>query len=325
MNSKYTTLISIKNFRMLNFFCKIYKNTVWDNQSALTFRCMSACRFTIRVLANILLPIYFIITKNNENYSLAHKDKKKYPGIIISLTSFPARINKIWLVVETLLRQSYKPDKIILYLSKEQFLNYRIPKRLQNLTKRGLEIVFVENDFKPHKKYYYSMQQYPNSDIITVDDDIFYDTHLIENLIKYKNENKGCIISNKCSRIVYDTNGRIKNYTKWEKSQQYSIDDNNFIIGCGGVLYPPNSFGSLLFNDAIFMKVCPLTDDIWLNLMARLNNTRIFVTDNALRLPIINNHAENLYSQNIEGNNNDSSIHNLESYFKYSMFPKYNN
>lgn len=307
---------------MLNFFCKIYKNTVWDNQSELTFRCMSACRFTIRIIANILLPIYFNLTKNKDHYRLSNKEKKS-PSIVISFTSFPARINKIWMVVETLLRQTTQPDKIILYLSKDQFQNYNIPKRLKDLTRRGLEIIFVDNDFKPHKKYYYAMQQYPNSNIITVDDDIFYDTKLVENLIKYNDENNGCIISNKCSKIAYDERGKIRNYTGWNKSVSYSVDENNFIIGCGGVLYPPNSFGSLLFKHQIFMTECPQTDDIWLNLMARLNNTKIFVTDNALRLPIINKHAENLYSTNIGSNNNDRSIKNLETYFKFPMFPKY--
>lgn len=309
---------------MIDFFCYLYKHTVWPRQNVITFKCMSACRVTIRIIANILLPIYFSLTKNNERYSLAKKDKKKSPNIVISFTSFPARINKLWLVVETLLRQTTHPDKIILYLSKEQFLNNHVPKRLQNLTKRGLEIVFVDNDFKPHKKYYYAMQQYPNSVIITVDDDIFYDGRLVENLLKYKGLHKECVISNKCSKIKYDQDGKINKYSEWEAPLPYSIDNDNFIIGCGGVLYPPNSLYKLLFNAEIFMKECPLTDDIWLNLMARLNNTKIFVTDNSLRLPIINSHAENLYSKNIGENNNDSSIHNLESYFNFPMFPKYN-
>ena len=42
-------------------------------------------------------------------------------GVIISFTSFPARINDVWKVVESLKNQSILPAKIILWLSKEQF------------------------------------------------------------------------------------------------------------------------------------------------------------------------------------------------------------
>ena len=41
-------------------------------------------------------------------------------GVIISLTSFPARLDTLWQCVESLKRQTVRPEKIILYLSKEQ-------------------------------------------------------------------------------------------------------------------------------------------------------------------------------------------------------------
>ena len=42
---------------------------------------------------------------------------KRKENIIVSLTSYPKRIGTVWLTIETLLRQSVKPDEIILWLA----------------------------------------------------------------------------------------------------------------------------------------------------------------------------------------------------------------
>lgn len=44
-------------------------------------------------------------------------------NVIISLTSYPARIDTIHLTIMTLLNQTMKPRKVMLWLAKEQFPN----------------------------------------------------------------------------------------------------------------------------------------------------------------------------------------------------------
>ena len=46
---------------------------------------------------------------------------KRKPLLIVSLTSFPERINLAHITISTLLNQSLEPDKIILWLAEEQF------------------------------------------------------------------------------------------------------------------------------------------------------------------------------------------------------------
>mgnify|MGYP000808865909 FL=1 len=100
--------------------------------------------------------------------------KKREQKIIVSLTSFPKRIDTLWITVETLLRQSMKPDEIILWLAEEQFNGIdSLPKALLEQQKRGLTIRFCD-DLRSHKKYYYTMQEYPRDIVILVDDDMFY-------------------------------------------------------------------------------------------------------------------------------------------------------
>jgi RimJ/RimL family protein N-acetyltransferase len=85
--------------------------------------------------------------------------------IIVSLTSYPKRIETTWLAIETLLRQTVKPDKIILWLADTQFESLeKIPRELREQQKRGLTIRFCD-DLKSHKKYFYTMQEYKNKKV----------------------------------------------------------------------------------------------------------------------------------------------------------------
>lgn len=59
--------------------------------------------------------------------------------IIVSLTSFPARINIVVKTIKTLLTQTLKPDAVILWLAPEQFPNGEkdLPQELLDLKQYG--------------------------------------------------------------------------------------------------------------------------------------------------------------------------------------------
>ena len=75
------------------------------------------------------------------------------------MTSYPARISYVHLAIKSLMLQSYKPDRIILWLAEEQFPTKELPKELTDLCQYGLEIRFVE-DLYGHKKYFYIFLRY---------------------------------------------------------------------------------------------------------------------------------------------------------------------
>lgn len=69
---------------------------------------------------------------------------KRKQKIVVSLTSYPARIDTVWLTIETLLRQSMKPDELILWLADEQFPSKDLlPKKLISQTKEDCKLNFV--------------------------------------------------------------------------------------------------------------------------------------------------------------------------------------
>jgi hypothetical protein len=76
--------------------------------------------------------------------------------------------------------QTYKPDKIILWLAKSQFPNKEndLPIKVTELVNYGLSIMWVDKDIKSYKKLIPTLKLYPNDIIITADDDLYYLCHV---------------------------------------------------------------------------------------------------------------------------------------------------
>ncbi|MFV0278118.1 MAG: hypothetical protein ACK5HY_13175, partial [Parahaliea sp.] len=62
--------------------------------------------------------------------------------IVVTLSSYDRRVEYMYICVESLLRQSLRPDRIILWLSRHNFPDETLPENLLRLRARGLEIAF---------------------------------------------------------------------------------------------------------------------------------------------------------------------------------------
>lgn len=256
---------------MVDFFDDLYAFAGGLGNKGLKWKLF---RLSVRLVANIVLPIYFILTSKRKKYKLPQLCKD-HPHYIVSLTSFPARIKTIWMVVETLLRQTKKPDRIVLWLSKDQFASINdLPSRLLKLRRRGLEIYIKEGDLKSHKKYYYTMSEFPSDVCIVVDDDVFYRSNLLDSLISMHNLYPKAICCNLADKII-DEEEKILPFDSriiLEADETVIYSDKLLAIGVGGVLYPPNVLNNELLNKDIFMTICPRADDLWLWAMGKKNH-----------------------------------------------------
>ena len=192
-----------------------------------------------KLLVNLVYPLYANIKKG--------RGLDADSQIIVSLTSYPARITTVWITISSLLNQSLKPGKIILWLAKEQFPEQRLPRKLMKLKERGLEIVYCE-DLMPHKKYYYVMQQYPNHFIVTADDDILYPENHLEQLWEASKKYPGSIICHWSHRIEFDKEGGFLPYNCWTDNGEDAPSFLNLAVGCNGILYPPSIMPKETFN-----------------------------------------------------------------------------
>jgi hypothetical protein len=300
---------------MIDFFDNIY-NSITDKKPFLRrIRYYSLLRFFTRISLNILLRIDFLVATKN---SLKNKVITKNEGrIVVSLTSFPARIKNVWLAIESLMRQTVPPDKIILWLAKNQFDGFQsLPKSLLKLVDRGLEIRFCDEDLRSHKKYYFALQEFPKDFIVTTDDDIIYPSYMLDQLIELNKLYPSCICCHRA--ITIKTRGNdIAPYSQWELLRAGTEPSFKiFQTSGGGTLFPPNSLHKEVLNKEVFMKYCLYADDIWLNVMSQYNNVKIAKTDSYIQcLPVINFNSVTLHSINNLQGYNDLQIASLREYY----------
>ena len=305
---------------MVDYLDKLYSSIHDKNAVLVKLKYYSIQRFLLRVIANFLVPLYYNISKNKPS-NLKNNSIIGDKRVIVSLTTFPPRIKKLWIVIESMLRQSHQPDKIVLWLSKEYFKSIdELPKSLRRLEKRGLEILLVDDDIRAHKKYFYSINKFPNDYIVTVDDDIIYPSFLISKLMKYNKLYPHSIICHRALRITAKGQ-QIDSYGTWKLlDDETKPSFNLFQTTGGGTLIPPHTLYQDVSNINLFKRLCLNSDDMWLNAMAQLADTTTVKTDyHSDCLPIINFKTPQLSNTNVGEGLNDIQLKAIREYYKKHM------
>jgi len=243
--------------------------------------------------------------------------------LVVSLTSYPKRIDSIHICIQSILNQSLKPDLVILYLADSQFPHKErdLPKSLLSLLDKGLTIKWCE-DIKPHKKYYYAIQQYPDSIVVTCDDDIVYDKFMLSKLYLSYMQHPHCVSCLRAHRITFNSLGSLNKYSDWK------WEDNSFLknpshsalaTGCAGVLYPPHIFIDELFNVAAIKELSLMTDDLWLKIMELLSDVPVVLADKNERLHMIDGTQDSAISNLNIMNVNDANLSLLLNHYGYDL------
>lgn len=210
--------------------------------------------------------------------------------VYVSLTSIFQNQDILVPTLISILKQTVKPNKIFLHLSEEKYLldsgfpGKRITDaRLGNLLKSNslIEIRWVKN-IGPYRKLLPLLKEKWNEDciIITIDDDTYYTSDLIEKMLQAHKSNNNCIIGSRGWTPQIHNNDLInfEYYARQEEKQSLSL--YNFLTGKGGIFYKPSFFhktGDLIFNEKIFLNTNPTQDDIWFYIVRILNDVSCFL------------------------------------------------
>lgn len=259
-------------------------------------------------------------------------DKTQRGDFIASLTSFPARIGILKYTLHSIFSQTLFAKKVFLVLSKSEFMeHYKVqnvddsilPSEILAFKKYGLEILWVSENLYQFNKIIPVLQAFPDENLITIDDDIYYNSETFATLYNAHLQNNGVIFAHK-SRIVPFTQDTIKDFFEWKiirkanKKWQNRPAYNVFLEGCGGVFYPPHCLYKDVCNSAKFMALTPKADDIWLWSMALLQGTKIACVENPLmgNGAAFTNKATNpaLWQYNMNGGNDKQMKAMLTAY-----------
>ena len=232
-------------------------------------------------------------------------------NVIISLTSYPARIDTIYLTIRTLLNQTYKPKGVYLWLSDDQFPEREksLPDSLLELQKYGLSIKFCDNLY-PHKKYYYTILENPDSAVVTVDDDVFYPENMLQRLVETAEKYPDTVCCYWAHRVHPGNDAESLSYAKWSLEKEgYEPSYGIIPTGVGGVLYPPHCLAKEGFDKEAIRECALRTDDLWLKAMSVLNHKKAVRVAIPAKIPfaIVKTQKTGLYYENVNHNNSADS------------------
>ncbi len=221
--------------------------------------------------------------KKVENIKIESLSLNKTPRdykLVFTLTSFPDRIDTVQYTLKTLFSQSMKPDRVILWLAREEFENFEMPNSIKEFQKIGLEIRFCENLFG-HKRYYRLLEEQKEDELIVMfDDDILFPPYLVERLYQKWNSNKNCIVCER-GQVMTFVGNKVLNPGRWSSISEIGIKKPSYRLLAspgGGCLIPYGALFKDANNTELIKKHAIKTGDIWLMFMAVQNDTKILRT-----------------------------------------------
>ncbi len=205
--------------------------------------------------------------------------------MIISLTSFPARIPHIGPSLQSLVSQKGANDRIVLWLGKEKFPNglADVPEEIKSFsTTSGGAVEFrFTPDLRSFTKLLPALQAFPDETVVTVDDDVIYAPQTFR-LLRQAHKRKPDAIFAHAVSDLYRSSG------KWKRTTGTfgfftSPQPLRMMLGIGAVLYPPHCLDIRVTDSTSYQKLCPTNDDIWFWYCAAKKGTPILRVPHAIR------------------------------------------
>ncbi|MCM1109241.1 MAG: hypothetical protein NC388_09375 [Clostridium sp.] len=245
-------------------------------------------------------------------------DDGKLP--IVSLTTFPARIDNLWMVLYCIFRQSVRPAKIVVTLIEEEMPggNASLAPVLRYFESYGVEFLFEKENLRPHNKYFYCRQKYNNRDVITIDDDLLYYSKTIERLLELHKRYPNCVCTNRGTLIKTDESGFLSSRF-WptvlhDKGPSLDI----IALGYSAVFYPATFQSPLLYDVKLIKDLSLGTDDLWLRAIETVEGIGVVnggYYAHPMTLPTSQAIALQKRNCAIMDNGNDINWHKLNCYF----------
>lgn len=258
-------------------------------------------------------------------------DVKETENVIVSLTSHGKRVADFApFAIYSIFQQNVLPNRIVLNINQEKWNDDNLPELIKKLQIAGLEVNLCE-DVGPHTKLLPALQKYPEDVIITIDDDIYYDKELIEELLSTRDASgkKNIVVCRTALEIAFDKVQMLP-YSRWP---QATPDSKVYLspFGWSGMLYSPHCFTNEVFNKDVYQSLCPKADDIWFTIMELIGDVPIVMVRNSHwtgegEVDHANEYeaqsSDALHFQNVSNGGNDAQLAKLIEYYDLNKYAK---
>ena len=244
--------------------------------------------------------------------------RQKIP-VIVSLTSIPSRLEVLPTTIRSLLVQSVRPEKIVLWLHHD--LEAKIPKALSRLAGEDFEIRFADLTCS-HRKLAHSLSAFPGKTIVTCDDDLIYRSGWLDALFRCHQNYPSVVIGHECRLITFDNQNAVLPYSQWRFQNLPGFEAKKLLaIGFGGVLYPPGILDERVTEESLYLKLAPKADDLWFKAMSLLAGTATRKCDYTIKkpIPIPGSQTFSLNRTNIKQDGNRQQWLALTEYFDLNL------
>lgn len=195
--------------------------------------------------------------------------------LYVTLTSYPPRFPTLHLTLRSLLRQSLRPDAILLWIAHEDMA--LLPDEVRSLAGDLLKILPCE-DRRSFKKILNSLGDHPDAFLVTCDDDCYYPPRWLEALVGAHVPGERSVICMRAHRPLPAAEGGFAPYRQWQREvvdeASARPSDSLYPTGNGGVLYPPGALPAETLDWSLIQRLCPNCDDMWLYFQRRHNGWR---------------------------------------------------
>ena len=195
--------------------------------------------------------------------------------VVVSLTSFPPRFSTLHLTLRTLLNQSVSPDRIVLWIAHQDMA--LLPPKVLALQTKGIEIRPCD-DLRSFKKIVPATEQFPDSYIVTADDDLYYRRDWLRIILSAAGAGTKDVVCRIVHRPSFDGD-QLRPFSAWPLNVTDATahqPSNDLFCGSGaGALFPPRSLHADVVRRDLFERLTPDCDDSWITWMIHRQGTKI--------------------------------------------------
>lgn len=223
--------------------------------------------------------------------------------LVVSLTSYPGRFATLGLTLQAILRQSVRPDRVILWLDDGH--EALLPADMRALA--GLEVLTCPN-WRSYKKIVPTLLAHPEAFVVTADDDVYYPADWLERLVAAAGQGAR-VACHRAHRITL-RDGLPAPYAQWRRNVDAPESSPlTFLTGVSGVIYAPRVLHPDVTRSDLFLRLAPRSDDVWLYWMHRLNGVQAQKIGGRIRiLEWEGSQAQSLRTDNLQGTGNDRAV-----------------